>query len=55
MHKYTKTAQGGVINMDNNGYHGAIRRKKERKRLENLYKTVEELQQRIENLEKLNK
>jgi len=46
---------GGVINLDKTGYISAQRRKKERKRLENLYKTVEELQQRIENLEKLNK
>ena len=55
MNKYTKEKNGGVVNLDNAGYQSAQRRKLERKRLENLYKTVEDLQHRIETLEKLDK
>ena len=55
MNKYVKEKSGGVINLDSAGYQSALRRKKQRKRLENLYKTVEDLQHRIETLEKLDK
>lgn len=55
MNKYTKEKNGGVVNLDNAGYQSAQRRKLERKRLEKLYKTVEDLQHRIETLEKLDK
>lgn len=55
MDKYVKQDDGGVINPDRYGYLNAKKRKQERRRLENLYKTVENLQKRIETLENLNK